>query len=110
MSCTEYCVSSSPERPPRSRTCPWKGCIRSPWSAAGCARPGSTALPDDGALRRRIAWLTLLAPFELLVGDHFRGRAAELARLRAYAGVLAPGSPEVAGAPPPTRTRRWCRW
>ncbi len=55
---------------------------------------GFPDLPDEEALNRRIAWLTLLAPFELLVGDHFRGRAAELARLRAYVGVLSPGSAE----------------
>ncbi len=54
---------------------------------------GFEHLPDRTEISQRVDWLTLLQPFEHLAGDHFRGRAGELDRLRAYAGVLPPGSP-----------------
>lgn len=55
---------------------------------------------DAEPLVRRTAWLTLLAPFEHLAGEHFRGRVKELAWLRAYAGVLPPGGPVASRAVP----------
>jgi hypothetical protein len=53
---------------------------------------GYRGLPAHDEFIRRIDWLTLLAPFEHLAGGHFHGRARELERLRAHAGVLPPGS------------------
>ena len=44
------------------------------------------------AVARRTAWLTLLEPFTLLAGEHFRGRTDELAALRRFAGIVAPGA------------------
>ena len=58
------------------------------------------AVTDARRIARRMAWLTLLEPFEHLAGEHFRGRTIELARLRAYAGVLPPG--ELSGTAPVT--------
>jgi hypothetical protein len=52
---------------------------------------GYSNLPDRDTINRRIEWLTLLEPFEVLAGVHFRGRKAELATLREYAGVINPG-------------------
>jgi hypothetical protein len=53
---------------------------------------GFTAIPDARDLDQRIDWLTLLEPFEQIAGEHFRGRTDELKQLRAYAGILPPGS------------------
>jgi hypothetical protein len=53
---------------------------------------GFEHLPERAEISQRVDWLALLQPFEHLAGDHFRGRAAELDRLRAYAGVMPPGS------------------
>lgn len=50
------------------------------------------ALPDREAVRRRSELLALLQPFYDLAGAHFAGRQEELAGLRAYVGVLPPGS------------------
>lgn len=47
---------------------------------------------DAELLVRRREWLTFLEPFEHLAGRYFRGRANELATLRAYADVLPPGN------------------
>jgi hypothetical protein len=41
-------------------------------------------LPQRDALAGRLEWQLLLQPFRELLGDHFRGRARELAELRAY--------------------------
>lgn len=49
-------------------------------------------LPLREEVRHRIEFENLLKPFRDLVGDHFRGRAAELQQLRDYVGVLPPGS------------------
>jgi V8-like Glu-specific endopeptidase/tetratricopeptide (TPR) repeat protein len=49
-------------------------------------------LPNREAVRRRGDLLALLQPFYDLAGTHFTGRREELARLRAYIGVLPPGS------------------
>jgi hypothetical protein len=67
---------------------------------------GFENLPDPALITRRTAWLTLLEPFELLAGKHFRGRQAELARLREYVGVLAPGSSEQPARPTKPATPR----
>ncbi len=53
---------------------------------------GFDDLPERAEIYRRTEWLTLLQPFEHLAGDHFRGRARELDRLRTYVGVVPPGS------------------
>lgn len=53
---------------------------------------GFEGLPERNSIQRRIDWLSLLEPFEHLAGPSFRGRARELERLRAYVGVLPPGS------------------
>ena len=53
---------------------------------------GFTAIPERADLERRMDWLTLLGPFEQIAGEHFRGRIQELKQLRAYTGVLPPGS------------------
>lgn len=47
-------------------------------------------LPPPDRLRARIAIEELLAPFRHLVGNHFRGRRAELDELRSYAEVVRP--------------------
>jgi Tfp pilus assembly protein PilF/DNA polymerase III delta prime subunit len=44
--------------------------------------------PED--VRKRLDMESLLAPFRFLVGNHFRGREAELNRLSAYVGVADP--------------------
>ena len=44
-------------------------------------------LPDRQALTDRLEWEQLLQPFRQLVGDHFRGRAKELAELREFFNV-----------------------
>jgi hypothetical protein len=51
------------------------------------ALPG---LPDEAALRARLALAQLLEPLRRLVGRHFVGRTYELARLADYVGVLGP--------------------
>jgi cellulose synthase operon protein C len=48
--------------------------------------------PDPSVIRERLEAEQLLAPFELLVGDHFGGREEELATLRDYVGALPPSS------------------
>lgn len=45
-------------------------------------------LPSRDGIARRIERHNLLKPFHHLVGEHFRGRAAELQTLRDYVGVL----------------------
>ena len=42
------------------------------------------ALPDPGQIRRRLALRDFLGSFDFLVGDHFRGRSDELAKMRAH--------------------------
>ena len=49
-------------------------------------------VPAPEAVREWIAYRDLLAPFERLVGDHFRGRQPELDRLGDYVGVQAASS------------------
>lgn len=49
-------------------------------------------VPSPAAVRARLRIVELLAPFRLLVGDHFGGRQQELAKLRDYVGVLPPTS------------------
>lgn len=59
----------------------------------GWLRPaGFQGLPDPDAIARRTEWLALLEPFEHLAGQHFRGRADEMSKLRSYAEVLPPGT------------------
>jgi hypothetical protein len=53
---------------------------------------GFENLPGREEIQGRIDWLGLLQPFQHIAGDHFRGRARELARLRAYVDVLPPES------------------
>lgn len=43
--------------------------------------------PDPAAVRRELDRELLLEPFRYLVGEHFRGREEELARLSDYVGV-----------------------
>jgi cellulose synthase operon protein C len=45
-------------------------------------------LPEREALRDRMEWDALLAPFRFLVDEHFSGRKEELRRLHDYVGVL----------------------
>ena len=47
-------------------------------------------LPDAAAVRRAQVLQRLLEVFRFLVGEHFRGRKAQLQRLREYVGVLPP--------------------
>jgi hypothetical protein len=54
---------------------------------------GFADLPDRDGIQRRLDWLTLLQPFEHIVGEHFRGRTRELAQLRRYVDVLPSESP-----------------
>lgn len=50
-------------------------------------------MPPAETVRHRIAYKSLIAPFEELAGDAvFRGRQSELDRLRKYVGVLPPAS------------------
>jgi hypothetical protein len=49
-------------------------------------------IPDQDSIRQRYEQLSLLQPFDVLAGAHFRGRHEELQKLRAYVGVLPPGS------------------
>lgn len=51
------------------------------------------ALPDLDALRRRLDRLRFVNPIRALVGKHFRGRQAELDRIRAYLDGASPDSP-----------------
>jgi Cdc6-like AAA superfamily ATPase/tetratricopeptide (TPR) repeat protein len=51
-------------------------------------------LPSETQVRTRIEMAHLLEPFEKLVGQHFRGRVAELDQLREYVGVLPPDAPQ----------------
>lgn len=44
-------------------------------------------VPDPAVVRQKIENESLLAPFRFLVGDHFRGREAELRRLSDYVGT-----------------------
>jgi hypothetical protein len=53
---------------------------------------GFTNLPSRDEIVSQFEWKALLAPFEHLAGDHFGGRAAELAALREYADVLPPST------------------
>jgi AAA ATPase domain len=52
----------------------------------------SHPLPSISEVEHRLRYLRFLDPFQRLVGTHFRGRLAELARLRQYVGVLPPSS------------------
>jgi tetratricopeptide (TPR) repeat protein len=45
-------------------------------------------LPDDAAMRARLAFEKTLSPLRQLVGTHFVGRHAELAYLEDYVGIL----------------------
>jgi hypothetical protein len=47
-------------------------------------------LPEREAVRRRVQLAAMTETFRVLVGDHFRGRARELAVLRDYVGALPP--------------------
>jgi hypothetical protein len=50
-------------------------------------------VPTEDEVRRRAAYLRLLAPFETIAGDTvFRGRTKELDDLRTFIGVVAPQS------------------
>jgi hypothetical protein len=50
-------------------------------------------VPSEAEVRRRAAYLRLLAPFETIAGDAvFRGRTRELDDLRTYIGVVPPQS------------------
>lgn len=52
--------------------------------------PDLPPLPEADALQARLAQEQLLEPMRRLVGRHFVGRTAELARLADYVGVLPP--------------------
>lgn len=56
-----------------------------PWYAA-VLKP----LPDEDTLRARMAMAQLVEPMRRLVGRHFVGRDAELARLEDYVALLGP--------------------
>ncbi|HEX5601082.1 MAG TPA: hypothetical protein VFX63_00985 [Pyrinomonadaceae bacterium] len=47
-----------------------------------------TGVPEPQVVLHRLEIENLLASFRFLVGDHFRGRTAELARLSEYVGVM----------------------
>ena len=49
-------------------------------------------VPEYDEVRQRLERENLLKPFKFLVGDHFRGRQAELRELRDYVAVLPPNS------------------
>lgn len=51
-------------------------------------RGPALVLPSSSSVRDRVEYETLLGPFRALVGDHFAGRAKELAQLADYVGVL----------------------
>ena len=48
-------------------------------------------LPPQAAVREMLTWAELLEPFRYLVGDHFRGRKAELETLQTF--VMQPNDP-----------------
>lgn len=58
------------------------------FQAAGWLHGVLRDVPDQAAVRTALDRIYLLAPFEGLVRANFRGRAAELAQLRDYVGVL----------------------
>lgn len=57
-----------------------------------------SGLPDRERLRQRLEMDDLLSPLRRLVGEHFQGRTAELARLHEHAGAIADASPLVVHA------------
>lgn len=49
-------------------------------------------VPSLDQVRERFEFISLLQPFELIAGKHFRGRTKELQTLRDYVGILPPGT------------------
>ena len=60
--------------------------------SAWLSAAGFPNTPDPNLLASRMAWRTLLQPFEHLVGEHYRGRQEEIAKLRSFVGIAPPQS------------------